>query len=84
MFGSNPSLAYRAYENLARFYNSLVLGTRDLCPMGAFYDADRFFTIHEDIYRERPEMSPKEMLLEGMARYWPASTSSGPTLSTTR
>ena len=43
--------------------------------MGPFYDADRFFSIYEDIYKERPEITPKEMLLEGMARYWPASTS---------
>lgn len=65
----DPSLAYKAFESLARFYNSLALGTKDLYPMGTYYDADRFFSIYEDIHRTCPGMSPKEMILEGMARY---------------
>ncbi len=67
--GRDPSLAYKAYENLARYYNSLVLRSTELYPMSPFYDADTFFGIFESIHRCRPQISPVELALEGMAEY---------------
>lgn len=67
--GRDPSLSYKAFESLARFYNSLVLQTSDLYPMGPFYDADTFFRIYESIYRSRPTISPAELAIEGLSRY---------------
>jgi len=67
--GRDPSLAYKTYENLARYYNSLILRSTDLYPMSPFYDADTFFGIFESIHRSRPGISPLELALEGMERY---------------
>ena len=67
--GRDPSLAYKAFENLARYYNSLVLRTPELYPMSPYYDAGTFFGILEGIHRSRPGISPLELALEGMAEY---------------
>ena len=67
--GRDPSLSYKAFESLARFYNSLILQTSDLYPMGPSYDVDTFFRIYESIYKSRPTISPAELAIEGLSRY---------------
>jgi len=62
-------LVYRAYENLCRFYNTLVLGTRDIYTMGDDYWGDEFDTVYREIHAADPGLTPREMLLEGIARF---------------
>lgn len=53
---------YRAYENLARFYNAMVLGASDLYRMGSDYRDSEFRAIYERLWAEDPTLGPREML----------------------
>lgn len=66
---ADPALLYRAFENAARFYNSLILGSSELYPLGPYYDAERFFEIYREIHESEPCIDPQELILKGMARY---------------
>lgn len=63
------SLVYRAYENLCRFYNSLVLGTTALYGMGDDYAADEFFAIYRDIWSAGGGPPAAEMLRRSLERF---------------
>jgi len=55
-------LLYRAYENLARFLNSLVLGTDRLYALPPGYRQDDFQAVYSRLYAEDPRPRPREML----------------------
>lgn len=57
---------YRAYENLARFYNTLVLETRDLYPMPPAYQHRRFDEIYAHLHSAHSEISPADLLVAGV------------------
>jgi len=62
-------LLYRAYENLARFYNTLILGTTDIYEMGPGYEDDRFYEVYRGIYEREPSLAPRDLLERGIERF---------------
>ncbi len=61
-------LVYRAYENLARFYNSLILGTRGLYGMPDHYRSREFEAVYRRLHERNPRLSPREMLAAPLRR----------------
>lgn len=66
-------LVYRAYENLARFYNSKVLGKDRLYGMSPQHHCDEFRAAYSEIADREPGMTPERLLRQGVdlfrARY---------------
>ncbi len=62
-------LCYKAYENLARFYNGLVLSKPHLYSMPPQYDHERFGRIFSDLLADAPDITPEELYQRGMDRY---------------
>ena len=63
------ALLYRAYENLAKFYNRKVLKLQST----AYHLPDRFkeeriLAIYEKLFEENPEISPQGLLIRGMEK----------------
>ncbi|HCJ10626.1 MAG TPA: hypothetical protein DHW14_05615 [Clostridiales bacterium] len=56
-------LVYRGFENLCRFYNSLVLGAPVLYDMGRDYRTEEFDAVYRRLHASQPDMKPLEMLL---------------------
>jgi len=73
LMGSSPGadfdVVYRAYENLARFYNTLVLGASDIYEMPERYHGKEFDRIYRSLYAENSNRSPEEMLRLGIAEF---------------
>jgi len=67
--GRDYDLSYRAFENLVRFYNTLILGTADIYPMPPHYEGDRFYQIYRGIHEREPGLSAGELLERGLERY---------------
>ncbi len=59
---------YRALENLARFYNGIILGSEKLYPMPADYRADEFRALCARLLAERPGATPRDLLTEALDR----------------
>ena len=66
-------LCYKAYENLARFYNGRILQKAHLYTMPPQYDHERFGEIFSDLLADTPDLTPEQLYQGGMDRY-----SSGP------
>ncbi len=75
----NFDLVYRAYENLVRFYNILLLGRADVYPMPDHYRGPEFEAVYRRLYAENPRLSPREMLEGGLreSHLWGASSCAG-------
>ena len=73
LMGSPPGvdfdIVYRAYENLARFYNTLVLGASDIYEMPERYHGKEFDRVYRSLYAENSNRSPEEMLRLGIAEF---------------
>lgn len=67
--GTEPYLLYRAYENLARFYNSIVLEKDELYEIGRNYHCNQFYEAYSKIHSENPSMPPRELFRRGVAYF---------------
>lgn len=65
------SIFYQGYENLCRFYNTMILsragieGTYSLPD----YNTDTFFGIYKKIYDTNPKITPEELYRKGIEEY---------------
>ncbi len=62
-------LVYRAYEDLARFYNFKVLGRDTLYGIGPQYHCDEFQAIYSEIAVNEPGISPAALLAKGIETF---------------
>jgi hypothetical protein len=71
--GGSDYLAYRAVENLARFYNFRVLGKETLYGMSGQYYCDEFRSVYAEIAARESCIEPGRLFREGLdlfrARY---------------
>lgn len=65
--GAYPSyLAYRAFENLARFYNLRVLDSRRLYKLGPNYHEEEFEQVYSEVLGKCPALSPFDVARRGL------------------
>jgi len=65
----DPYLVYRAYENLARFYNCKVLGEDNPYGMAPQYHHEEFAEIFAGIERVHAGIGPEELLVKGLKEF---------------
>jgi hypothetical protein len=65
----DPYLVYRAYENLARFYNCKVLGEDNPYDMSPQYHHEEFNAIFARIDGSHAGLGPEDLLVEGLSQY---------------
>jgi hypothetical protein len=64
-----PESLYRAYECMAKFYNTMILGDNKLLyKMPDFHD-DEYLKIYKDIYKNNRKITAQELLIHGLNRF---------------
>lgn len=61
-----PYLVYRAFENLARFYNFRVLEKTELYEMHPNCHHERFCQVYPEVLDQTPSLRPLEVARRGL------------------
>lgn len=62
-------LVYRGFENLARFFNFMVLGKERLYEMGPHYSVIEFERIYREVAAGEIGITPRELLVKGIEEF---------------
>lgn len=62
-------ILYRGYENLCRFYNSLILDQDIIYSMSHRYHGEEFHEIYSRIYHDNPSLDAKELYQLGVSEF---------------